>query len=71
MEALPKKVGMTMDDIMRTIHDLAFSQGYYGRVYKYLTETKEYDPEHYKEIADDLERRRFTSPIDMILFFES
>ena len=71
MEALPKKAGMTMDDIMRTIRDLAFSQGCYGRLYSYLKETKEYDPDHFIEIADEWESQKFNSPVDFILYLES
>ena len=71
MKALPKKVGMTMDDIMRTIHDLSFSQGSYGRLYNYLVETKKYDPDHFIEIADEWESQKFISPVDFILYLES
>ena len=70
MEALPKKVTMTMDDILRTIHDLSFSQGSYGRLYQSLMDCKKYDPERFNDIADELEGQKFTSPVDLVLYLE-
>lgn len=61
---------MNMNDIMNAIKSLAASQGYYGRLYRALVEIKEYEPEKYEQIAEELEKQHFAGPVDMVLYFE-
>ena len=61
---------MNMNDIMNAIKTLAASQGFYGRLYRALVEIREYEPEKYEQIAEELENQHFASPVDMVLYFE-
>lgn len=61
---------MKMNEILKAIQSLARSQGFYGRLYRNLIAYKDNDPERYEAITEMLENQHFTSPVDMVLFFE-
>lgn len=58
---------MNREEILETIRSLAKSQGFYGRLVKFL-ESDELDALAYLEL---LEEQNFKHPIDLILFIES
>ena len=62
---------MKMDEIMECFRQLAQSQGFYGRVYRNLSEMKKNDPEAYTRATKDFESRNWHDPVDMIMDLES
>ena len=61
---------MKIDEILELIFGLSFSQGFYGRLYRDLMETKDCDPKQWKKIVNELEGQNFQSDLDVILYFE-
>lgn len=64
------KVYFEIDDIMSEIKSLARSQGFYGRLYESLCETRDNDAESWQNIVEALEAKKFRTSLDMVLFFE-
>ena len=62
---------MKMNDILNAIRELASSQGFYGRLYRDLTELKENDLEQYNSIKEKLESQNFHDTLDLIIYLES
>lgn len=61
---------MDREDILNAIQELAYSQGFYGRLLRFFTELKEEDPDKYEEVMQELEAQKFGDTLDMVLFFE-
>ena len=59
---------MKREEIMETIHNLAKSQGYYGRL---LEQIKDLDSEDYEIIMHTLESQNFKEPLDLVLYLET
>ena len=57
-------------EIMATIRNLSFSQGFYGRVYNAIMELRENNPEGYERTMELLEAENFGDAVDLVLFFE-
>ena len=57
---------MKREQILETIHSLAMSQGFYGRLYNDLIS----NPEYCDEVMTFLEAQNFKDPIDLILCIE-
>ena len=51
---------MNKEQILKTIRDLAKSQGLYGRILRNMTD----------EALEYLEEQNFESPLDLVLFIE-
>ena len=62
---------MTRKQILDTIKDLSRSQGLYGRIYDAIQSLKEADPDQYDDFMNHLVNQNFTSPVDLVLFFEA
>lgn len=62
---------MKRDDILKLIRQLAFSQGFYSRLYGELMDCKENDPSSYDDYMSELEAKNFASDLDVVLFFET
>ena len=62
---------MKIKQILSTIRNLAYSQGFYGRLLRSLMEIQDNDPERWTEIVDALEGQHFASAVDMVLYFEA
>lgn len=56
--------------IIETIERLSQSQGLYGRILRDLEETKENDPEAYRETMELLESQDFKTPVDLVMYIE-
>ena len=56
---------MKKDEIKKTLQELAFSQGLYGRILESIEDSD--DPE---AIYDELEAKDFKDPVDLIMFIE-
>lgn len=61
---------MKEKELLNIIIELSYSQGFYGRLYRALMETKEQEIETYKEIIKEWESQNFTTPLDFILYIE-
>ena len=61
---------MKREEIMMVIAELAKSQGYYGRLYRYLLSIKKYDKILYNDYMEKLETENFNNVLDFILFME-
>lgn len=61
---------MKMNDILNAIRELANSQGFYGRLFRDLTELKENDLEQYNSIKEELESQNFHDTLDLIMYLE-
>lgn len=57
---------MNREEIFETVKYLAGSQGFYTRLYQYLSEGSE-ESEDYLNM---LEEKNFKDPVDLILYFE-
>lgn len=57
---------MNREEILETVKSLAGSQGFYTRLYQYLSEGSE-ESEDYLNM---LEEKNFKDPVDLILYFE-
>ena len=62
---------MKMNDILNAIRELASSQGFYGRLYRDLTELQQNDLEQYNSIKEELESQNFHDTLDLIIYLES
>lgn len=61
---------MKETQIIETIERLSQSQGLYGRILRDLEETKENDPEAYRETMELLESQDFKTPVDLVMYIE-
>ena len=62
---------MTINDILKSIKELAQSQGFYGRLYERLCEIRDNDTEAWEDVVYKLEAQHFNDSLDMVLFFEA
>lgn len=62
---------MKMSEILSTIEELSYSQGFYGRLLRDIMELKETDEDGYEELKKTLENQHFETTLDMVLFFEA
>jgi antirestriction protein ArdC len=58
------------NDVINILTELSHSQGFYGRLLRDLSEIKEYEPERFELIVAEIESQNFTSPLDVVLYFE-
>lgn len=58
------------NDVINILIELSHSQGFYGRLLRDLSEIKEYEPERFELIVTEIESQNFTSPLDVVLYFE-
>ena len=61
---------MDREAILGVFADLAYSQGFYGRLLASLEEAKEYNPDAYEAFMSDLEAQNFGDAVDLILYIE-
>lgn len=61
---------LIMEDILKLIRSLALSQGFYGRLLRYIIELRENDPEVYLDLVDEWESKHFKTDLDFILYLE-
>ena len=62
---------MTFEQIMETIYNLSFSQGFYGRLLRDIYELKDNDPDRFEELKELWEGKNFKDSLDFILYLES
>jgi hypothetical protein len=58
---------MKEKQILKTIEDLAKSQGFYGRL---LGRIRELSGDDYKKCIEELENQNFSDEVDLVLYFE-
>lgn len=58
------------DDVINILIELSHSQGFYGRLLRDLSEIKEYEPERFELFVAEIESQEFTSPLDVVMYFE-
>lgn len=61
---------MNRNEILTAIAELAYSQGFYGRLLNNLLEMRENDPDTFDVTMTMLEEQNFGDRLDMVLFFE-
>lgn len=64
------KFSFDFNDAIDILVGLSHSQGFYGRLLRDLSEIKEYEPERFELIVAEIESQNFTSPLDVVLYFE-
>ena len=64
-----EKQGYNVDQVIEVIEMLSHSQGYYGRLLKEIMYIKENDPERFDDFKFIIERKGFTNPVDVVMFF--
>lgn len=62
---------MKRTEIMATIKSLAASQGFYSRMYSYLTDMQENDPGTFNRNMTALEDMHFDDAADLVIYLES
>ena len=62
--------GMTYRQCIELIRKLSYSQGYYGRLYNFLKNLEDDDPEYFKQVKQAFETENFKSPLDLIMYLE-
>lgn len=61
---------MKMNDILNSIEELSYSQGFYDRLLRSILELKEECEEDYQLLVEQLEGQNFRDTVDMVLYFE-
>lgn len=61
---------MKIEQIMQTILELSYSQGFYGRLYRDLMDIKNTDEIAWSSVVETLEAQNFNEPLDLILYLE-
>ena len=61
---------MKRNDILNAIQELAYSQGFYGRLLRDIMELKRENEDSYEMLMQELEDQHFSDRLDMVLFFE-
>lgn len=61
---------MKREEILSTIKGLSRSQGMYGRLYEWLMDLKQADPEVYEEKMKEAESRNFKDSLEFVLAWE-
>ncbi len=64
------KDGMKMPQIMNTIHNLSFSQGFYGRLERDILDAKKNNPQAYKNLKKEWEGKHYKDSVDFIMDLE-
>ena len=64
------KIILDFDDVMDIIIDLSYSQGFYGRLLRDITELRDEDENLFQNFVEEIESQNFTSPLDVIMYFE-
>lgn len=58
------------DDVFDVIYSLSQSQGFYGRLLRDLEELRNEDEDTWNNFVTEIESQEFTSPLDVVLYFE-
>lgn len=62
---------MKRNEIMSAIKGLAKSQGFYGRMYSYLSEQETNEPDVFDRNMRVLEAQNFKDVVDLVFYLES
>lgn len=60
----------TFDDVLNVISELAYSQGFYGRLLESIYDLMEDDPYEFDIFVEQIEAEEFRSPVQVVLYFE-
>lgn len=61
---------LDFNDVIDIIHNLSYSQGFYGRLLRDIRELKEYEPEHFEMFVEEIESQNFRTALDVVMYFE-
>ena len=56
---------------MATVKQLAFSQGFYSRLFSKMCDVRDNDPATFDRVMTFLESKNFKDSVDLVLYFES
>lgn len=59
-----------VDQVIKLVKDLSYSQGFYGRLLERILYMKEYEQENFERFKEIIEEQEFKDPVDVVLFFE-
>ncbi len=62
---------MNREEILKTISNLAKSQGLYGRLLRNIKALESNDPEQYENVMRDLEEAKFKDAVELVMYIES
>ena len=63
-------VALDFNDVIDIIHNLSYSQGFYGRLLRDIEELKKYEPEHFEMFVEEIESQNFKTALDVVMYFE-
>ena len=63
-------VALDFNDVIDIIHNLSYSQGFYGRLLRDIGELKKYEPEHFEMFVEEIESQNFKTALDVVMYFE-
>ena len=63
-------VVLDFNDVIDIIHNLSYSQGFYGRLLRDIGEFKKYEPEHFEMFVEEIESQNFRTALDVVMYFE-
>lgn len=63
-------VVLDFNDVIDIIHNLSYSQGFYGRLLRDIAELKKYEPEHFEMFVEEIESQNFRTALDVVMYFE-
>lgn len=61
---------MKIEQIMQTILELSYSQGFYGRLYRDLIDIKNTNEIAWSAVVETLETQNFKEQLELILYLE-
>lgn len=61
---------LDFNDVIDIIHNLSYSQGFYGRLLRDIGELKEYEPEYFEMFVEEIESQNFKTALDVVMYFE-
>ena len=64
------RIVLDFDDVMDIIIDLSYSQGFYGRLLRDITELRDEDENLFQNFVEEIESQNFTSSLDVVMYFE-
>lgn len=63
-------VALDFNDVIDIIHNLSYSQGFYGRLLRDIGELKKYEPENFEMFVEEIESQNFRTALDVVMYFE-
>lgn len=66
----PIQYGYGIDQVLEVIESLSHSKGFYARLLEDALYLKDNDPDTYNKWKEEMEKQKFVSPLDIVMYFE-